>query len=567
MSTLTESIGSNCFSLNSLPSPAQVTAEFFYAKYNKDESTVDANNDNKYVKVLFNFESTSFDVEDSPENIETLSIHNTSDLTANKFSNVSIKDSGFLSRMYQSFERSCRIRSIKGNATDKSLKLSKFLEDELSSVDANLLQDVSSNYSAQELTFFNQNQVVQSDKFSNISGIYVNALLSDTVSYDVLRQSEISFPERSQVSLGLLSDNQILERQNNERSKGNKIDKFEMETVFDPIEVNPFTSLDSIAYASGRDETQTDTKLVAFQIEKTEIFSNGTNETTISFVDARARSFDDELIRYGSKYSYSVKAIYKVGILVAQPFDSEIPQSIKVLIASEKSNVAVTRTVEKVPPPYPVDVNFRFDYQRSEMSVRWEFPVNRSQDVTRFQVFRRQSSNEPFLLLKEIDFDESALKIQRPDEPLPVNVRKINVPIRSYIDKDFGRSSTYIYAICCVDAHGYVSNYSAQYEVSFDTRERRLRVRCVSSGGAPRPYPNLYFNTRQPLVADTITRGKVSSLNFVFDPEYLVVNDRDGNSLSLIRYTGESAKYYMNVIDTNRAEQISVPIEISNEKT
>lgn len=562
MSTLTESIGSNCFSLNSLPSPAQVTAKFFYAKYNKDESTVDANNDNKYVKVLFNFESTSFEVEDSPENIETLSIHNTSDLTANKFSNVSIKDSGFLSRLYQSFERSCRIRSVKGNATDKSLNLSKFLDAENSSVNANLLQDVSSNYSAQELTFFNQNQVVQSDKFSNISGIYVNALLSDTVSYDVLRQSETSFPERSQVSLGLLSDNQLLERQNNERSKGNKIDKFEMETVFDPIEVNPFTSLDSIAYASGRTET-----LVAFQVEKTEIFSDGKNETTISFVGARVRSFDDKFIRYGSKYSYSVKAVYKASILVAQPTDGGPPESLKVLIASEKSNLAVARTIEKVPPPYPVDVNFRFDYQRSEMFVRWEFPVNRVQDITRFQVFRRQSSNEPFLLLKEIDFDKSSLEIQRPDAPLPVNVRKSDLPIRSYIDKDFGRSSTYIYAICCVDAHGYVSNYSAQYEVSFDTRERRLRVRCVSSGGAPRPYPNLYFDTRQPLIADTITRGKVSSLNLVFDPEYLVVNDRDGNSLSLIRYTGESAKYYMNVIDTNRAEQISVPIEISNEKT
>ena len=550
--TTTESIGSNCFSLNSLPVPTQVTAEFFYSKYNKDESTTDADNNSKYVKVLFRFEDSSFGVENPPGNIGELPIHSTSDLTSNKFSNVSIKDSGFLSRLRQSFERSCRIRSIKGNATDKSLNLSKFLDAENSNVDANLLQDVSSNYSAQELTFFNQNQVVQSDKFSNISGIYVNALLSDTVSYDVLRQSEISFPERSQVSLGLLSDNQILERQNNERSKGNKIDKFEVDVIFNPIDFNP---------------TLEEAKLVAFQIEKTETISNGKNETTISFVDAIARSFDDEFIRYGSKYSYSVKAVYKVIILAAQSTNGGSPQPIKVLIASEKSNLAVVRTIEKVPPPYPVDVNFRFDYQRSEMSVRWEFPVNRVQDITRFQVFRRQSSNEPFLLLKEIDFDESSLEVQRPDAPLPVNVRKSNLPIRSYIDKDFGRSSTYIYAICCVDAHGYVSNYSAQYEVSFDTRERRLRVRCVSSGGAPRPYPNLYFDTRQPLVADTITRGKVSSLNFVFDPEYLVVNDRDGNSLSLIRYTGESAKYYMNVIDTNRAEQISVPIEILNEKT
>jgi hypothetical protein len=238
------------------------------------------------------------------------------------------------------------------------------------------------------------------------------------------------------------------------------------------------------------------------------------------------------------------------------------------LIASVPSNLSTVFTSEKVPPPPPVDVNFRFDHQRSEMSVRWEFPVNRSQDITRFQVFRRQSSNDPFLLLKEFDFDKSEFKVERPDAPLQVNVSLNDYPVRSYVDRDFGRSSTYIYAVCSVDAHGYASNYSAQYEVSFDMRTRSLRVQCVSPSGAPRPYPNLFFDTRQPLISDSITRGKISSVNFVFDPEYLVVTDRAGNSLEVVKYFGTNqAKYYMNVIDTNRAEQISIPVEIRNLKT
>jgi len=264
MSTATESIGSNCFSFNDLPSPTQVTAEFLYLKYNKDESTTNFKKDNKYVRVSFKFEDSSIETENVLK-IDTLPIHNTSDLTSSKFSSVSVKDSGILSRLYQSFERSCRIRSIKGNATDKSLKLSKFLKDESSNVNSDLLQDISSNYSSQELTFFNQSKVIQSDKFSNLSGIYVSVLISDTVSYDVVRQSETAFPERSQVSLGLLSDNQIIERQTVERSKGNKINKFEMDTVFSSIEESSARNF----------RADPNYKLVAFQIEKIEFLSNG----------------------------------------------------------------------------------------------------------------------------------------------------------------------------------------------------------------------------------------------------------------------------------------------------
>jgi hypothetical protein len=551
-----ESIASNCFSLDYLQEPTNVLAEFIYSKYEANETDNETATDpaSRSVRISFSYtvEASLSDISLVPEKI-----HTSADLITERMSQISIKDTGILKRTYQSFERSCKIRSIDGNSTDKAQKLSKRLGVN-TKVDLEILQKVAVNYSAQSLRFFNLNKEIPSDKFSNVSGLPVSALISDKIVYDALKTSETSFPERCQVSLGLLANDEILERQTSERAKGSKIGLYSSDTIFDAIQI-----LD--------EPNALDAKLVAFQIERTESLSNGQVTTSVFNVeDKSVRFYVDETIKYGSKYTYSVKAVYEVDTSWAwySESESQIPRPVKVLIASVPSNLSTVFTSEKVPPPPPVDVNFRFDHQRSEMSVRWEFPVNRSQDITRFQVFRRQSSNDPFLLLKEFDFDKSEFKVERPDAPLQVNVSLNDYPVRSYVDRDFGRSSTYIYAVCSVDAHGYASNYSAQYEVSFDMRTRSLRVQCVSPSGAPRPYPNLFFDTRQPLISDSITRGKISSVNFVFDPEYLVVTDRAGNSLEVVKYFGTNqAKYYMNVIDTNRAEQISIPVEIRNLKT
>ena len=547
-----ESVASNCFSYDSLPEPERLAAEFVYQSYLKDE-TVNATPSSKagcIVNLSFSLAS-SYAVDDAP--LESASIHSAADLIVNKMSQVTIRDTGLLKRAYESFDRSCRLRRITGNSTDRSLKLSSFLTGSSLTV-RNTLSDVAGNYAAQALSFFSANQVIDSGKFSEAHGLPVSALISDRVVYDVFENSEMSLGNGGSTSLGLLANESLLERQNFERARGPKILDLESDTVFLP---------ESVGRVSLRIE------LVSIQIERTILLTDGSSiSEIIANIDPSSTTYTDTTVRYGSKYVYSARAVYRVPVLNGTTVDDPARlRNLYALIASVPSNLATVTTVERVPPPYPVDVSFRFDYQRSELSVRWEFPVNRVQDITRFQVFRRSSVREPFLLLKELDFDKSEFKVSRPDEPLPVNVSKSDSPVRSYVDRDFGRSSTYIYAVAAVDAHGYVSNYSAQYEVKFDTRTRGLRVRSISPAGAPRPYPNLYYSERAPLIEDTITRSKVSSVNFIFDPEYLRVNDRLGNDLNLIRFTGDGAKYYLNVIDTARAEQISVPVEILNART
>jgi hypothetical protein len=569
MTTKTDSVGSNCFAADSLPEPEGLAAEFVYSLYSTNETS--APSGGGVVNLTFTIPdailrtipiSTVDDLSTVLGLDESIQVHTVADLTVSKVSQVTTRDTGILKRAYQSFDRSCKIRSISGNSTDRSLKLAQQLALSSSGVNSSVLQSVAVNYAAQSLSFFSAGQVVESEKFPDADGLPVSALVSDRAAYDILLESERVQFSSNATSLGLLANGSLLERQLADRARGTKISSLETESVFIPLIV--FDTFDT----SGATDTNS-IKRVAFQIERTELLTNGQKLFKTVNISPTATTYTDSDVKYGSRYTYSVKSVYQIDVESALAINesSNTPVNVRVLVASVPSNLATVTTVERVPPPYPVDVSFRFDYQRGELSVRWEFPVNRVQDITRFQVFRRSSPSEPFLLLKELDFDKSEFKVPRPDAPLPVNVSVSDQPFRSYVDRDFGRSSKYIYAVASVDAHGYASNYSAQYEVSFDMRLRSLRVRAVSPAGAPRPYPNIYFDTQQPLIDDTITRGKVSTVNVVFDPEYLQVKDRAGNDLNLIRFLGESAKYYMNVIDTSRAEQISIPVEVADART
>ena len=569
MTTKTDSVGSNCFAADSLPEPEGLAAEFVYSLYSTNETS--APSGGGVVNLTFTIPdailrtipiSTVDDLSTVLGLDESIQVHTVADLTVSKVSQVTTRDTGILKRAYQSFDRSCKIRSISGNSTDRSLKLAQQLALSSSGVNSSVLQSVAVNYAAQSLSFFSAGQVVESEKFPDADGLPVSALVSDRAAYDILLESERVQFSSNATSLGLLANGSLLERQLADRARGTKISSLETESVFIPLIV--FDTFDT----SGATDTNS-IKRVAFQIERTELLTNGQKLFKTVNISPTATTYTDSDVKYGSRYTYSVKSVYQIDVESALAINesSNTPVNVRVLVASVPSNLATVTTVERVPPPYPVDVSFRFDYQRGELAVRWEFPVNRVQDITRFQVFRRSSPSEPFLLLKELDFDKSEFKVPRPDAPLPVNVSVSDQPFRSYVDRDFGRSSKYIYAVASVDAHGYASNYSAQYEVSFDMRLRSLRVRAVSPAGAPRPYPNIYFDTQQPLIDDTITRGKVSTVNVVFDPEYLQVKDRAGNDLNLIRFLGESAKYYMNVIDTSRAEQISIPVEVADART
>lgn len=546
-----KSLLTNALSYSGLRPPADVSAEFTYRFYTPDETVSEQTGNEpgasaRYVKVNFtqgeSYNTSSIKISD----IDITKVHTIEDIVNMRCTYITSQNTGIFNRTSDAIQRSCRMRGITGNSTDKAEKLGRTLSP---AVNREILQDLAVNSDRSGLTQFANGSVISDiSKYDDVTGVPARGNFYDKFIGDICQNAEMQSPYRAPVELGLIAK-YLLDRQREERNIAPNISAGDFTSFLEPIATEESTSAD-FGY-----------KLIGYLIDRVEEFSSGKREIrTIGRSSQTNLSFVDYEIKYGARYSYTVRTI----------FEATLPQIITgradpivstVLISSAPSNIASVVAEELVPPPPPTDVSFSFDHARGELVVRWEFPVNPQQDVTRFQLFRRRSTSESFVLLKEFDFDRSSSPVVRSDAPLPINVTKSNFPIRRFIDHDFGRSSDYIYALCSVDAHGLVSNYSTQFRVTFNRRLNTIIVKSISSSGAPRSYPNLYLNNPDSLTLDSITGRGPTRMRIVFDPEYHDVT-AVGSSLELLKFIERGAKYFVNVIDTDRAEQVSVPISI-----
>jgi hypothetical protein len=132
-------------------------------------------------------------------------------------------------------------------------------------------------------------------------------------------------------------------------------------------------------------------------------------------------------------------------------------------------------------------------------------------------------------------------------------------------DFDFDFDKPAIYAICSVDAHGMVSNYSTQFKVVIDPVTRKAIKTLVSQPNAPRTYPNIYLEGDT--FVDTIRTSAYKDVRIYFDPEYLKVVDSDQGSLKLISMSYGRKKtpdYEVNFINTDLQESETFEITVND---
>ena len=136
-----------------------------------------------------------------------------------------------------------------------------------------------------------------------------------------------------------------------------------------------------------------------------------------------------------------------------------------------------------------------WDYKNKKLQVTWGMPVNSQRDITQFQVFRRQSIEEPFELIAQKCIDNSKLKYRTGEiidgnfkNMSPENLQFVEYsdqPVMFFIDEDFKvdpkslKSSRFIYTIVSIDAHGMSSNYGSQFEINFDFSFYLRKNRCI----------------------------------------------------------------------------------------
>lgn len=286
--------------------------------------------------------------------------------------------------------------------------------------------------------------------------------------------------------------------------------------------------------------------LIGYVIDRYLVESKGfKKESTFFIEDISQTSFEDKTVLYGVSYVYTIRVVASIKIFTYSSGEG-IPDLSTLYVSSRPMSVSV-ECYEYVPPPEPNNLKFIFDYIKRNLVIQWDTPINPQKDIKQFQVFRRKSIKEPFELIAQYGFDKSitgsggkkyvtgekvdANNTESMSEDLKYLVKRSEFPVYMHRDEDFSVdteflvSSAYIYAICSIDAHGMISNYSTQFYVTFDPYKNRLIVKDVCDSGSPKQYPNMKL--RMDAFKDVIKVSGDNSrqMHVYFTPEYLKVLD------------------------------------------
>lgn len=290
--------------------------------------------------------------------------------------------------------------------------------------------------------------------------------------------------------------------------------------------------------------------------------------------------FIDSKVAYGQTYLYEVSSVTLVEMSIDVDEDKEEPsiRKIRFLVESEPSPDAKILTVEKEAPPPPDAIFYRFDYNTTTLAVDWRHPITSQRDIKGFQVFRRKTIFDPFVLQRQFNFNDSenANDIISGESPSPGLVVETKYPVMSFEDVEFNRSSKYIYTVCSIDAHGYLSNYGTQTEVEFDANTNRIRLKNISQPGAPRQYPNMYVSPTESqninsvrLTEDVMRDSMHKKMTVYLDADRAPVLASDsGKDLKHLAFQDQKGVYKFEVLnlDRQKSETLSVKIKRPSKK-
>jgi hypothetical protein len=327
-----------------------------------------------------------------------------------------------------------------------------------------------------------------------------------------------------------------------------------------------FEILDFLEFRANIDPNAFDStvQVIGYVFDKAEYTPDGNRivKSPVIVENPESSTVVDLNVKYGTTYGYSVRSVVYVEIAVEDKEFNSIG-AISFLVCSKNSAEQIVWTEEYIAPPEVADFNVAWDYTQEAARLTWSFPVNPQRDIKYFQVFRRATIDEPFELLKMYAFNDIVGGTVLPETPDPVLVEKLTSPRSIYFDKEFTKDSRFIYSICSVDAHGFTSNYSIQFECWFDRFANRLLKKAVSLSGAPRVYPNAFL-LRDAFV-DTIRDSGHKKLDIYFTPEYLGLTNEQGDDLGLLKTT-PGDKYQLQMINVDLQDQQMVDIAITDRR-
>jgi len=307
----------------------------------------------------------------------------------------------------------------------------------------------------------------------------------------------------------------------------------------------------------------------------------------------------DRNVAYNQTYYYSVKSVTAFRAYVT---DSTTAKNFAVtfMVSSEPARTFVQCVDNRSPTP-PTDFFVSMDLNNSNKPMlTWNFPVDTRRHIKYFQVFRRKNRGPyrpvqlPFELVAMYDFndiqggqgvvfdkvyDTNYFRFMLPGtENAMAKTSVIDLLAQSsnsnggrqrtstmYIDDEFNTQDYYIYAVAAVDAHGQSSCYSNQIGVKFNRERNTIERVDISPPGAPKTYPNLLIDKQ--VFVDTIKNEGYSQVTLVLNPDFLELNNIQGDDLSLIKTKESGGQYIMKLINLDLQKDQTLKFEVLDTRT
>lgn len=312
-------------------------------------------------------------------------------------------------------------------------------------------------------------------------------------------------------------------------------------------------------------------------------------EKTFYIEDIQTTSLIDPDVLYGKNYTYAIRVVSSVKVLTYSHDETKV--DVSTLYVASKPVSTTIECFEFISPPEPIDIKFTYDYQKNNLIIHWDMPVNPQKDIKQFQVFRRKSIFEPFELISQYTFDDSEISSleeskYKTGEKVDGNnitgtsqenrylIKESSRPVFMHrdeeftVDTEFFVSSEYIYAVSSIDAHGLISNYSSQHLVKFDTNKNRLKVDLICDAGSPRQYPNMKLKKDAFKDAISLKGSDTKRMRIAFTPEYAKVRDEKSLTYNVVeaQHTNKNSYYVLQLINLDNQKIQTLKINIKDPK-
>lgn len=309
-------------------------------------------------------------------------------------------------------------------------------------------------------------------------------------------------------------------------------------------------------------------EILGYIIDKYEISSDGniSKLEPIVIENSHVNLGLDFKVRYGATYQYTIRSIALYTTPAIDDHTGDVA-TIKLLVSSKPSAKVVLTCVDVTAPPPPADLKPTWDYEKDRLALFWSLPVNSQRDIKRFQIFRRKNISESFELLKQYDFDDSLVKAYDIEEVDSQLTEYVNSPKCWFIDNEFDRNSSFIYALCSIDAHGFTSAYSVQFQCSFDVLQNRIVVKQISHSGAPKAYPNFYIENEVFANLIRVSGDRSKTMKVFFNPEHYQTIDDSGRITKIVQSESDGAKYVFQFVNTDSQKSSNLSVIIEDKTT